>query len=162
MNAQVFRLAAGTAVLLASCSEQPPVPPALKLSPDAVRIPLGPEITPQRRRNDRQAIAREQNLPITVRRVPGGLLFWRSREEGLQQARWQRHCQYNVCAILVGGPAKALAGPLAPTLSLQCMLRWIDIVATASPSGARRGKLWSPALTRWRISPSPRPVPPAS
>jgi hypothetical protein len=31
--------------------------------------------------------ARELNVPITIRRVPGGLLFWRSREGDQQQAR---------------------------------------------------------------------------
>ena len=48
------------------------------LSSDAVRIHLGPEITPNRMKNYLLHIARELNVPITVRRVPGGLLFWRS------------------------------------------------------------------------------------
>jgi hypothetical protein len=57
------------------------------LSIEAVRIHLGPEITPQRMKNYILRIARDLNVPVTVRRVPGGLIFWRSSEEDLQQAR---------------------------------------------------------------------------
>jgi hypothetical protein len=32
-------------------------------------------------------IARELDVPITVRRVPGGVIFWRSSEEDTQQAQ---------------------------------------------------------------------------
>ena len=32
-------------------------------------------------------IAHELNVPLTVRRVPGGVIFWRSSEEDLQQAQ---------------------------------------------------------------------------
>jgi len=56
------------------------------LSTDATRIHLGPEITPQRMKRYLQAIARELNVPITIRRVPGGLIFWRSTNEDLTQA----------------------------------------------------------------------------
>jgi hypothetical protein len=57
------------------------------LSTDATRIHLGPEITPQRMKTSLQAIARDLNVPVTIRRVPGGLLFWRSTDEDLQQAK---------------------------------------------------------------------------
>ena len=57
------------------------------LSGEAVRIHLGPEITPTRMKNYLLRIARELNVPITVRRVPGGLLFWRSTDEDIQQAK---------------------------------------------------------------------------
>jgi hypothetical protein len=57
------------------------------LSTDAPRIHLGPEITPQRMKNSLQAIARDLNVPVTVRRVPGGVIVWRSSEEDLQQAQ---------------------------------------------------------------------------
>jgi hypothetical protein len=57
------------------------------LAGEAVRIHLGPEITPQRMKNYLQHIARELRVPMTIRRVPGGLLSWRSREEDVQQAR---------------------------------------------------------------------------
>jgi hypothetical protein len=56
------------------------------LSSEAVRIRLGPEITPTRMKNYLLHIARELNVPITIRRVPGGLLFWRSREVDRQPA----------------------------------------------------------------------------
>jgi hypothetical protein len=32
-------------------------------------------------------MAAELNVPVTVRRVPGGLLFWRSTAEDLTQAK---------------------------------------------------------------------------
>jgi hypothetical protein len=57
------------------------------LSSEAVRIHLGPEITPNRLKNYLLRIARELNVPVTVRKVPGGVLFWRSSEEDLQQAQ---------------------------------------------------------------------------
>ena len=57
------------------------------LASEAVRIRLGPEITPQRMRNYLLRIARELNVPVTIRRVPGGVIFWRSSDEDLQQAR---------------------------------------------------------------------------
>jgi hypothetical protein len=57
------------------------------LSTEAVRIHLGPEIRPQRMKNYLLHIARELNVPVTVRRVPSGVIFWRSSEEDLQQAQ---------------------------------------------------------------------------
>jgi hypothetical protein len=57
------------------------------LSSEAVRIRLGPEITPTRMKNYLLHIARELNVPITIRRVSGGLLFWRSTDEDVQQAK---------------------------------------------------------------------------
>jgi hypothetical protein len=57
------------------------------LSGEAVRIHLGPEITPNRMKNYLLHIARELNVPVTIRRVPGGLLFWRSTDEDVQQAK---------------------------------------------------------------------------
>jgi hypothetical protein len=57
------------------------------LSSEAVRIHLGPEITPQRMKNYLLRMARDLNVPVTVRRVPGGVIFWRASEEDLQQAQ---------------------------------------------------------------------------
>jgi len=56
------------------------------LSSDATRVRLGPEITPQRMKSYILHIARELNVPVTVRRVPGGMIFWRSTDEDIQQA----------------------------------------------------------------------------
>jgi hypothetical protein len=56
------------------------------LSSEAVRIHLGPEITPTRMKNYLLHIARELNVPITIRRVSGGVLFWRSTDD-VQQTK---------------------------------------------------------------------------
>jgi hypothetical protein len=57
------------------------------LSSEATRIHLGPEIRPERMKHYLLRIARELNVPVTVRRVPGGVIFWRSSDEDLQQAQ---------------------------------------------------------------------------
>jgi hypothetical protein len=57
------------------------------LSTEAIRIHLGPEIRPQRMKNYILHIARELNVPVTIRRVPGGVIFWRSSNEDIQQAQ---------------------------------------------------------------------------
>lgn len=57
------------------------------LSTDATRVRLGPEITSARMKSYILRIARELNVPVTVRRVPGGVIFWRSTAEDLQQAQ---------------------------------------------------------------------------
>src|SRR5215217_1402671 len=57
------------------------------LSSGAVRIHLEPEITPHRMKYYLLHIARELNVPMTIRRVSGGLLFWRSMDEDVQQAK---------------------------------------------------------------------------
>jgi hypothetical protein len=57
------------------------------LSEQATRIHLGPEIRPERMKNYILRIARELNVPVTVRKVAGGVLFWRASEEDVQQAQ---------------------------------------------------------------------------
>ena len=57
------------------------------LSDQAARIRLGAEISPIRMKNYVLRIAREIKVPVTVRRVPGGVIFWRSTDEDLQQAK---------------------------------------------------------------------------
>jgi hypothetical protein len=57
------------------------------LSSEATRIHLGPEIRPERMKNYLLRIARELDVPVTVRRVPGGVIFWRSSAEDFQQAQ---------------------------------------------------------------------------
>jgi hypothetical protein len=57
------------------------------LSDEAARIRLGPEITPTRMKNYIVRIARDVNVPVTVRRVPGGVIFWRSTDEDIQHAK---------------------------------------------------------------------------
>jgi hypothetical protein len=57
------------------------------LAGDAVRVRLGPDIRPERMKSYILRIARELNVPVTVRKVASGVLFWRSHEEDLQQAQ---------------------------------------------------------------------------
>ena len=57
------------------------------LGTQAVRIRLGPELSPIRMKNYLLRIARELDIPITVRRVSGGVIFWRSSEEDVQYSR---------------------------------------------------------------------------
>jgi hypothetical protein len=57
------------------------------LADQATRVHLGPEITQQRMRNYILHIARELGVPVTIRRVRGGLIFWRSSDEDIQQAQ---------------------------------------------------------------------------
>jgi hypothetical protein len=52
---------------------------------EATRIHLGPEIRPERMKNNILRIARDLDVPVTVRRVPGGVIFWRSSDEDFQQ-----------------------------------------------------------------------------
>jgi hypothetical protein len=57
------------------------------LSDQAARIRFGPEIRPERMKNYLLRIARELGVPVTIRKVPGGLLFWRSTDDDIQQAQ---------------------------------------------------------------------------
>jgi hypothetical protein len=57
------------------------------LADHAVQIHLGPEIRPERMRRYIQHIAHELNIPVTIRRVEGGVIFWHSTEEERQQAQ---------------------------------------------------------------------------
>src|ERR671919_2947645 len=58
------------------------------LSDQAVRLTI-PDGTRQTTtmKSRIQRVAAEFGIPVTVRRVPGGLLFWRSTDEDLQQAK---------------------------------------------------------------------------
>jgi hypothetical protein len=57
------------------------------LTDQAARIRFGPEIRPQRMKHYILRIARELGVPVTIRTVPGGYLFWRSTAEDTQQAQ---------------------------------------------------------------------------
>ena len=57
------------------------------LSDEAVRIHLGPEITPTRMKSYLLRMARALAVPVTVRRMPGGLIFWRSTVEDIELAQ---------------------------------------------------------------------------
>jgi hypothetical protein len=76
------------------------------LSDDAVRIRLGPEITPNRMKNYLLRLARDLNVPVTVRKVAGGVIFWRSSDE-------DRHQAQEVAGRLQGGRRKQTPRPKA-------------------------------------------------
>jgi hypothetical protein len=57
------------------------------LADHAVQIRLGPGIRPERMRRYIQRMAHELGVPVTVRRVAGGVIFWRATEEEQQQAQ---------------------------------------------------------------------------
>jgi hypothetical protein len=48
-------------------------------------VPEGTSVATMKNRILR--VAAELNIPVTIRRVPGGLLFWRSTDEDIQQAK---------------------------------------------------------------------------
>jgi hypothetical protein len=50
-----------------------------------LRVPEGTSVTTMKARILR--VAAELGMPVAIRRVPGGLLFWRSTDEDLQQAK---------------------------------------------------------------------------
>jgi len=53
----------------------------------ATRLTLPEGTSPTTMKNRLLRVASELNTPVTVRRVPGGLLFWRSTAEDLAQAK---------------------------------------------------------------------------
>jgi hypothetical protein len=57
------------------------------LSDNAARMNLPSGVSPVTMKNRILRVAGELKTAVTVRRVPGGLLFWRSTEEDLKQAR---------------------------------------------------------------------------
>jgi hypothetical protein len=52
----------------------------------AARLTLPEGISSTTMKNRLLRVAANTGVPLTVRRVPGGLLFWRSTEEDIQQA----------------------------------------------------------------------------
>ena len=62
------------------------------LSTEAIRIRLGPEIRPERMKQYLLRMARELHVPVTVRKVPGGVVFWRATAEVQQQAQAGSQC----------------------------------------------------------------------
>ncbi len=57
------------------------------LSDQAVRITIPDGTSQNTMKNRILRVAGELGIPVTIRRVPGGLLFWRSTDEDLQQAQ---------------------------------------------------------------------------
>jgi hypothetical protein len=59
--------------------------PALTSHAVHMTIPAGTSPTTMKNRILR--VASELRIPVTIRKVPGGLLFWRSTNEDVQQAK---------------------------------------------------------------------------
>jgi hypothetical protein len=57
------------------------------LSDQAIRMTLPEGVRFTTMKNRILRVAAEVRVPVTVRRVPGGILFWRSTDEDIQQAR---------------------------------------------------------------------------
>jgi hypothetical protein len=53
----------------------------------ATRITIPEGTSPTTLKNRILRVAAELNIPVTIRKVPGGLLFWRSTDEDVQQAK---------------------------------------------------------------------------
>jgi hypothetical protein len=56
------------------------------LDSTAVRLTVPEGTSPTTMKNRILRVAAEAGVPVTIRRVPGGLLFWRSTAEDVQQA----------------------------------------------------------------------------
>jgi hypothetical protein len=52
----------------------------------AARLTLPEGASPTTMKNRLLRVAADAGVPLTIRRVPGGLLFWRSTEEDIAQA----------------------------------------------------------------------------
>ena len=57
------------------------------LSNQAVRMALPDGTSLAAMKNRIRSVAVELNIPVAIRRVPGGLLFWRSTDQDVQQAK---------------------------------------------------------------------------
>jgi hypothetical protein len=57
------------------------------LSTQAVQMTIPAGTSPTTMKNRILRVAAELHIPVTIRKVPGGLLFWRSTDEDVQQAR---------------------------------------------------------------------------
>jgi hypothetical protein len=57
------------------------------LSSHAVHMTIPEGTSPNTMKNRILRVAAELRIPVTVRKIPGGLLFWRSTDEDVQQAK---------------------------------------------------------------------------
>jgi hypothetical protein len=57
------------------------------LNTTAARMSLSEGTSPTTMKNRILRVAVELKIPVTIRKVPGGLIFWRSTDEDLQQAK---------------------------------------------------------------------------
>jgi hypothetical protein len=57
------------------------------LSDQAVRMTMPDGASQSTMKNRILRVAAELTIPVTIRRVPGGVIFWRSTDEDIQQAQ---------------------------------------------------------------------------
>jgi hypothetical protein len=57
------------------------------LSSQAVQMTIPEGTSPTTMKNRINRVAAELGIPVTIRKVAGGLLFWRSTDEDVQQAK---------------------------------------------------------------------------
>jgi hypothetical protein len=57
------------------------------LGDSAARLTLPEGTSPTTMKNRLLRVAAELRIPLTIRKVPGGMLFWRSTDEDVQQAK---------------------------------------------------------------------------
>jgi hypothetical protein len=57
------------------------------LSSHAIHMTIPEGTSPTTMKNRILGVAAELRIPLTIRKVPGGLLFWRSTDEDVQQAK---------------------------------------------------------------------------
>jgi hypothetical protein len=57
------------------------------LSDHAVRMSVSDGTSQSTMKNRIQRVAAELGIPVTIRRISGGLLFWHSTDEDIQQAQ---------------------------------------------------------------------------
>jgi hypothetical protein len=57
------------------------------LAHTAARMTIPPGTSPTTMKNRILRVAADLKIPITIRKVPGGLLFWRSTDDDIQQAK---------------------------------------------------------------------------
>jgi hypothetical protein len=57
------------------------------LDTTAIRMPLPGGTSPTMMKNRILRVTAELGIPVTVRKIPGGLIFWSSTGEDLQQAQ---------------------------------------------------------------------------
>ena len=57
------------------------------LDTTAIRVTTPEGTSPNTTKNRILRVAAELGVPVTIRKVPGGLIFWRSTDEDLQQAQ---------------------------------------------------------------------------
>jgi hypothetical protein len=87
------------------------------LSAEATRVRPGPGSRPERMQHDLPRIARELNVPVTVRQVPGGVVCWRSTDADIHQGH-EVASRLQTAAAPTGGSAMHRYPSVSSTVDL--------------------------------------------